>query len=833
MLFSTSMLYGFIQDLRFAERSLRRQPVVLITTILLLGLGIGASTVLFSAINALLLRPLPVSHPRDLVRLVQVRPNLGARSDFSYAFLTAARKRFEAVRDIFAWESLNVSFTRMGEPERIRIHVVSGNYFDALGIKAALGRGIEPSDDQASKATVAVLSDGFWRRRFGGDPRVLGRSITLNGVAFTVIGVMPAGFTDISIETSPDVRVPIEAAPLMVPGIYLNRPDFTMYFDIAGRLRPGVSIAQARDELAALYTAVLSAESSEEARRELEAKVQTDVESISTGTSSLRRQFGTALLALIGGAAVLLIMVSANVAGLLIARSASRGREWAVRLAVGASRWRLARLMLAESVLLATFGILAGLVFAIIALPLLVRAIPPIRDLDATSLPVTLSIDIDWRVMLFASAAGLFTAIAVSVAPALRATREDLHTMLRSIRATRGAAGRSFGVALQVALCTLLLNASALFVQTFAQLRTLDPGFDRDHIATFSVDPALASYTGVQSRDLQKRLLEQVRGIPGVADASIAGRGVMRGTGVKSTFAPVGERAARSDFLNSSLNFVTPEYFDTMGIRFVDGRNFRIDEVMPKGEPRRVIVNQAFVRRFYPKGRPIGERFGVAGQTIAKPDNEIIGVVSDAKYRSLRELVPPTVYSMWTAEDGRAPTFILHVRTRTRPDSIIASVRGILAKIDARLPFYEITTLSEEVDRSIWQERLVAWLSLGFAIIAALLAGTGIYGLLSYAVTQRIREIGIRAALGARPIQIIELITRRPVKLTLIGAAAGLGASAIVLRWLRPLLFGVTALPVSAMVAVAGAVLVIGAAASMAPAVRAARIDPAATLRAE
>lgn len=805
-----------LQDLAFVLRTLRRQPLVLVTAVLLLGLGAGANVVLFSAIDALLLRPLPVRAPHELVRFVTIRPVLGARGDFSLPFLRAARERFETVRDIIGWGPLDVALTAPGPAERVRVHACTGNFFQVLGIPAAIGRAIEPALDRPSTANVAMLSDAFWRRRFGGNPHVVGKPITLNGRSFTVIGVVPARFNDISVETSPDIRVPMSAVDA------LAGENGYFVVEVGGRLRPGATMAQARQELASLFRAVLEQDTSQGAAFERKQKIPTDVEPLAQGISSLRKQFGAALLALMAGAALLMVLVCANVAGLLLARSAAREREWSVRLALGASRWRIARLMLTESMLLAVAGIVAGLLFAIVALPLLQQAIPPIRDRAATSLPLALRFGLDWRVLLFAGTGGFAMAAAVGIAPAFAAGR----TNLQSHRATRRTDRRSGIVALQVALCTVLLAGAGLLAQTFFDLRHLDPGFDARHVATFAVDPDLGAYSGAQARQMQDRLLRGVRDLPGVDIASIANRGLMRGTGLKMTVVHVGQRSTPADFLNASTNAVSPDYFDTMGIRFLAGRNFRPEERAAKGEPQPVIVNRAFVERFFPDGNAIGQRFGQKGDSI------VAGVVSNAKYRSLREPIQPIIYGAWPS-DQRPETFILHVRTRLKPEAIVAPVREVLAGIDPRLPFFEITTLAEEVDRSVWQERMVAWMSAAFAILAALIAGTGIYGLMSYGVTQRSREIGIRAALGARPVQIATLVSMNPILLTLIGAAAGIAASMFAMRALKPLLFGVADLrPVAALV-VAAAVFALAAISTFAPAVRAARIDPAVTLRAE
>jgi predicted permease len=824
------VLDGFVLDARSVARSLRRRPALVAAIVTLLGLGIAANTFFFAITDALLLRELPVRAPEQLFRVVQIEPRLGPRSDFNPPFLRALEEHARTLTQPFGWTEDNVAASFAGGPaERLRAGFVTGGYFSTLGIGAAIGRTITPADDMPAKANVVLLSHAYWQRRFHADPRVLGRVLHLNGHAFTIIGVTPASFTGLTIDTSPDLRVPLASLPVLWSQMEFNRPE-NIFFEVGARLRPGFSPAQARDEAAALYHSSLAG-LDERTRAAVESR-RIEMEPLARGVSSLRRQFRAATLALMAGVVFLMVMVCANVAGLLMARAASARLEHAVRQALGASRLRLLQLQLTESLLLGVGGLAVGLALSLAALPLLPRLLPPIRHLDATRLPLALQARLDWRVLLFTAALALLTVVAVGLTAALRGGREDLHALLRSARASFSTRGRSVLAVLQVAICTLLLASAALFWQTFRDLRNIDAGFDRDHVATFSVDPSLAAYTGAQSRALQQRLLDGVRAMPGVEQAAIASRGLMRGTGIKTTVAPVGQKAPRSDFLNTSINMVSPEYFDTLGLRLLEGRNLLPSDATA-AKPRPVVVNQAFARRFFPGRSAVGRQFGVGVDIVAQPDGLIVGVVSDAHYRSLREPLSPIMYQLWVQEETGVPAFILHVRTHGRPEALIAAVEHLMHSIDARLPFFEITTLAEEVDTSLWRERLVAWLSLAFAALAALLSATALYGLLAFTVSQRGRELGIRAALGAVPARIVALVTREGLVLIAVGAVLGLAGAVLVAPWLAPLLTSAVHFRLPLALAVGAGVILIGCAALLAPAARAARTDPAAILHEE
>jgi predicted permease len=829
----------FVRDLRFAVRLLAKSPVFTVTAVLLLAIGIGANTLIFSLVDALLLRPLPVAHPENLVRLIEVHPNGFVTWDLPYDFCDAAASLDPDFTELLCQGETDVAFSDKTSTERVRVHLVSPNFFSSLGAHAFLGR-VLTAEDERTKANNAVLSYGFWRRAMRGDPSILGRTIVLGGHPFTVVGVTPEPFNGLSSDTSPDLRVPIAVARSLVKPVDEINPAVTPLFaQIFARLRSGVPFTRANGEADPRMHAALEEESNRffkpangTARSNSVNRSRLELESIVYGVSTLRAQFSHSLEILMAGVALLLLMACANVAGLLLARSTARAREMGIRLALGASSGRIVRQLLTEGLLLSLIGGFAGILLTIACLPLLVRGLPPIRDRGAVLQSLAVHIGIDFPVLAFALGATVLTAALFALSPALRCSRADVASALKGGRTTtRGTRAGNLIVTAQVAICTLILITAALLVETLDRMRSMNPGFDRDRIVTFTIDPSLNGYTAPQVRAFSKTLLEKSRALPGVGSASIASRGLMRGTGVKATFGAAGSRITAADFLNSSLNDVTPDYFGTMGMRLLSGRAFNgFDQ--SNTTPHKVIVNQVFARRFFATKNSIGERFGFPGAGgIATGDNEIVGVVSDAKYRSLREPIPPTVYH--PVVDGFESGFILHVRTRENPETMIAPIRELLDSLDPSLPIIEVRTLRQEVDASLWQERLLALLSTVFGAIAALLASIGLYGALDYALKSRTREIGVRMALGAEPQRIAGLFSQQAFVLTANGLALGLGAYAVAAVCIRRLLFDVRPWDPAAVIP---AVLLVGFIAALATApgtLRAMRIDPGSALRTE
>jgi predicted permease len=828
----------FIRDLTFGIRLLAKSPVFTATAALLLALGISANTLIYSVVDALLLRPPAVSHPENLVRLVEAHPKDFVTWDLPYKLCGEWAARDRNISEAVCQGETDVPFSDGSTTERVRVHLVSPNFFSSLGVHAYLGR-VLTADDERTAAPNAVLSYSFWQRRFQRDVSILGRRITLGGRPFTIVGVSPEAFNGLAIETSPDIRVPAALDRSIVkPYGDMNPAADPLHGQIFGRLRPGVPIARAsaevdpllhetfQDLLDQIFPQAKGASPDSNRRSHLR------LESAATGISTLRAQFSRGLEVLMAGVALLLLMACANVAGLLLGRSTVRAQEMGVRLALGASRARIVRQLFTEGLLLALLGGVAGMLLTWACLPLLVHNLPPIRDRGAVLQPLALHIDIDLRVLGFTLLTTLLTAVLFALSPALRSARFDVVSTLRGGRTTTGhSLPRKLIVIAQVAVCSLILIGAALLVETLERMRVMNPGFDRDHVVTFSIDPSLKGYRPEQSRAFSKALLRKTSTLPGVAAAGIASRGLMRGTGVKATFQVAGARIDVADLLACSLNDVTPSYFEAMGMHLLTGREFNwFDRDQTK--PRKVIVNQMFARRFFPDKNPVGGRFGFAGAGgVATAGNEIIGVVSDAKYRSLREPIPPTVYN--PVVDGFDEQFILHVRTGQRPEAIVAPVREALRSLDPELPFIEVRTLRDEVEASLWQERLLAVLSMIFGSIAALLASIGLYGALDYAVKSRTREIGVRMALGAQPARIIGLLSREVLMLVVCGAALGLGAFAAAAVWLRRVLYEVQPWEPIAVITVLAVIGLVAVIAALPATYRAVRIDPASALRME
>jgi predicted permease len=793
-----------MNDLRYAIRGLRNSPGFTAVVTILLALGIGANCVIFSALDAVMLKKLAARDPRQLFRVITNLPQLGKRSYMSSKFYHALRERSTLISDAFGEIEDFAALTEPGPAEQIRVRQVTPNFFSSLGVNAAYGRVLTADDVNA-----AVISYRLFERKFSGD--AIGRSIVAKGHRYSIVGVLPKNFNGISMDTGPEVRVPLSSIPE-------HDASEKAALELSIRLRPGVSAPQAAAEVNSIRKAV-----------EPENDDLVELEPLEHGISRFRERFSNALLFLVGTVAVLLLIVCANVAGLLLARSAGRRQEIAVRLALGATRARLIRQTLTESLLLAALGGAGGLAIAFAATPLLQRAIPPQRDFSAEVTPMALDLHLDWRVLTFSVALCVAVAILFGLAPAWQSSRAGLHDALRCARGSVGWRGRQALMIFEVALCTVLLAGAGLLIRTFERLDHMDAGFDRDHVVTFTVNPELAGYSPQQIESLQREWTERVRAFPGVRSVAIAGIGLMRGSGIKTTLGVEGQRITTADFMNTSMNVVSPDYFDTVGIRLIAGRGFRPEDASRK--PAAIIVNEAFARRLFPGQDPIGKLVGSgARQEIVKGTSEVVGIVSDAKYRSLREPVPPTRYGLARNLNGR---FILHVRTANRPDSIIGPVRESLRALDPALPIIETHTLAEEVSDSLWSERLVATLASAFGALAAILTAVGLYGLLAYAVAQRTREIGIRMALGARVADISRTIGGQALVMIAIGLFLGLGAALLASPAIRSLLYETPPRDALSLSFTAVFILIVGAAATAIPIARAMGIDPAIALRQE
>jgi predicted permease len=806
-----------MSDLRYALRMFGRNRSSNVLILVLLAVGIGASTAIFAVFDAILMRPLPVKQPEQLVRLVQYfSPKYPPNSNFAYAYYQALRGHAGTLQYVFGETGEgHFRLTEPGPAAEVTVHAVTPEFFAALGVEPFRGR-VLMRDDVAA----AVLSYRFWRGHFSGDPA--GKTIVINGHRFAVVGVMPAEFNGISADNSPDVRIPLAAYRVFSDG-----PIEASFFELAARLKPGVSMAQAQAECLALWQSAMRVyytnvrkESADVAASYVRRGVV--LQPLARGTSVLRDRVADILKLLMAVVTLLVLIIGLNVAGLLMVRAAGRQREMAVRLAIGASPVLLARQIVVESLLLALFAAAGAVCVALILTPVSLRMLPPVRSLDTSLVPISLAAGIDSRSLEFLLGLTGVTTVLFTVSPLLASMRVDVERVLRTVRASANLRGRRLLITLQIALCTFLLIGAGQLARSFQNLAGTDTGFAKDFIATFTCDLEGQKTTLAFVRDL----MERVKQLPGVVDVATSSIGVMREHGRFANIAPAGQRVTRAYIMSANSNDVSASYFHTMGMRFLEGRDFLpIDGPAPK-QPVKAIVNEAFVRRFFPDVEPLGKRFGSAAEgTLAQPDCQIIGVVSDAKYRSLKDPIRPMYFTLQTDFEA----FVLNVRTGMQPAAIIRPVE----RLAPELPFLEEDTLAHEVEETTAPERMMAVLASLFGIAAAMLAGIGTYGLLSYSVKQRRREIGIRMAVGARTGHVAKLVAQETLAMTLGGVAMGAGAAIPAGAAIRSLLYGV---PPHDGVSFAGAVLLVGVvamAATVAPVLNATRVQPSEALRLE
>ena len=811
----------FAQDIRYGLRQIARSPSFFALASLLIALGIAATTQIFTLVDALLLRPLPVRDPRNLVQLFEQQPKRPAEPFFDYHFYTQVARYSSTLFDLVGQLDTTRALESSGHAERVHVVAVTEDFFSRLGVAPLLGRVLGSGDDH-----VAVLSYACWSRSFARDPKVLGQTVRLQRHTYTIAGVTPRAFTGTTVDSSPDLWIP-----------FVNQLDFTRMpkpnldlfpIEIVARLRPGASEAQAQQETAALWNRYMPDSSTGLKRGRLE------VRSIANGISSIRDQSKTSLVLLLAGTGLLLLMVCANVGGLLLSRVTARERDIGIRVALGASRGRILRQRLVESLLLTAMGGCAGLLMAYTGMPLLMRFMPPAHGIgfDPGEIrALTLQLSLDWRVAGFSLAVMMLTVLLCAIAPAWRSWRADVNVALKSsVGYPRGHLFQSVLCSVQLALCTTLLVSAGLMIRSLSNLRAADAGFDRESVTVFSIDPHVRGYDSARTWALQQRLMTEVSKLPGVEGTALASRALMRGIGLGNAIVFPGQRG--DGVINTSVNSVTPDYFAVMGMHLLAGRNLRESDMTEEGKLASAIVNEAFVRKFLNGRNPLGAKFAT-GREFVRPQYEIAGVVNDTKYRSLREVPPPILYTYDFGPKEYPDTFILHVRSPGDPYAIVEPVRQLLRSIDPELPLYQVATLAEEVDHSLWQERLLVGLTSCFGAFALALSAIGLYGIMAYFVARRQRDIGLYMALGANSRDVIWLVIRRVMPTLAMGLIAGAALSWLVSVWVRSLLYGVQPFdPVT----VSAAILLfvaIGSGAAALPTYRAMRVDPASTLRQE
>ncbi len=864
------------QDLRYGLRMLRKSPGFTAVAVVTLALGIGANTAIFSLIDTLMLRSLPVRDPQQLVLLkwsARKSPNFHNSSSygdcisrfggdnpsgcsFSHPFFEDLKSQAGIFSSITAFGGgIQLDLSGNGPASIVRGELVAGNYFDTLGVRPAFGRMIVPSDEDPSSPPVAVLNFGFWQREFGGSPSVVGKTVELNGVPTTIVGVAEQRFVSLTPGNVYDAWLPISLRPRLSPRWNPANDDAgAVWLVLVGRLRKDVPIGKVESAVSLLFHNDLihgtSPQSNEPFSKEEDAPT-VNLEFAQTGLVGARGRFSKPLYILMLAVGIILLIACANVAGLLLARSAGRRKEMALRLALGAARGRIVLQLLTESVLLSTFGGALGILLAIWGSHAIVALVA-----TSSTRPLGIDSSIDVRVLLFTAAISGLTGIVFGLAPAARGMRVDLTPALKEGTGSLGGTGVSRGrwlsvgnslVVLQVTLTMIVLVGAGLLVRTLQNFKNLDPGFDTSNVLNFGINPTLAGYNGMKIDNLYQSLQGQLRAIPGVTSVSYSMvpllTGSMSGTGFHLSGTP------EKSVIDSAYLPVGPNFFSTMKIPLVEGRDFlpREFEDASKEEasqaatpqpgssaltskaPTPVVINEAFVRRYLGKTNPIGQGFDDSDSTPGEtPRYVIVGVVGNAKYSNLRNEIDPTTY---VPSAGGGVSFEL--RTTANPTSVIPAVRSVVNKTDSNLPLFDVLTQSQSIDLLLFQERLIARLSSLFGLLALVLACVGLYGLLSYEVTRRTREIGIRMALGAQQSNVLRTVVGQGGVLAIAGIVVGAAAAFAVTRYLGSVLYDVHPGDPLTLVSVSAILLCVAMVACFVPARRATRVDPMVALRHE
>jgi predicted permease len=832
------------QDIRYGLRMLAKNPGFTAIAVLTLALGIGANTAIFSLMNQVLLRRLPVRNPGELVVLHGPGPSSGRLSSdgdntesFSYPVYKALRQSGGSVCSMLGRFSFAASIATQGQTERGHGELVSGNYFEVLGVTPALGRVFSMDDDRVPGGEpYVVLSHNYWQRRFGGDPRVLNKTLLINNIEMTVVGVARAGFSGVQIGQSPDVFVPL----LMTSRVTMDSTALTEWNDywlkVLARRNPGVSEEQVAAALNAAYSPLLKEQLPKTSPRWDEKKRQAflDKKILLTpgarGRNVLQRDAGGPILVLFAMVALVLLIACTNVANLLLARGAARQREFAIRGAMGASRGRLIRQLVIESLLCAMGGGVLGIAIG----SWLNSVMTPIVAANADIEGLTTKLDLD--VLGFAIAATLFSGVFFGIIPAWRVTRSSLTEVIKDQGSTSSASVshvrfRKVLVAGQVAFTMLLLAGAALFTRTLWNLRTLDLGLRTEHVITFSISPVLNGYDTARTIALVDQLRAHIATIPGVRSIGTSEIATLTGDDEGSNITVEGGIQLPEDQQQVNYVSVSPGYLSTLGVPLLAGREFT--EADGATSPKVAVVSQAMVKQFFPGRNPIGGRFCFGGGAKVKAYMEIVGIVPDVRQDHVKSSTTyPYVYVPYAQRDELSG-MTFYVSTERDPLLIASTLQSEVRQADPNLPVYDVKTMERVVEDDLFSARMVAVLSGSFASLAALLAALGIYGVLAYLVVQRTREIGIRMALGAESGDVRKLIVKEVGSMVLTGVAVGLPLAYLLARLSESLLFGVSAANPATYVLGLVLIAVVALVACYVPARRATRVDPLVALRYE
>ena len=827
------------QDIRYGLRMLTKDAGFTLVAVLTLGLGIGANSGIFSVMSQVLLQRLPVPHAEQLVLLYAPGPRRGHVSSdegdgsesFSYPMYKDLRDRTDVFAGLAAKADFPISLTYQGNTERASSDVVSGNYFETLGVRPALGRLFLPSDTAAEGGNnVVVLGNGYWKKRFGGDPKILNQSVQVNNQLMTVVGVVQAGFDGIQLGRVPDVYLPITTKPLITPN-WNGLSDHKDYWvKVIGRLKAGLSQQQAAAAIAPAYHALLENEIplnsgfSEQDKKQFLAK-QVVLRDGARGRPILENDTGHQLLALMGMVALVLCITCANVAGLLTARGAARQKEIGLRFSLGASRWALIRQFIVEACLLSAVGAILGLLIASWMSAALVHFA------SANEIAEGLSSSLSVPVLAFTTGLSLFCGILFGVGPAVNATRVQLASTLKN-QAGSLASGlanarlRKVLVVSQVALTLLLVTGSWGFVKSLYNLRHVDLGFQPGHVLQFSLAPQLNGYDHTRSLAFYRRLEDRLSAVPGVISYSAVEEPLISDSDRGSNVTVEGMPADLAEAENIKWNGIGAGHFANLQIPLLMGREFTRQDAADA--PKVVIINETMAKTFFPNGQAMGKRMKFGAGT--DPLNiEIVGVVKNSLHSDLKEKPRSFAYIPYDQEPSiRSLTY--YVRTGNDPENMASSVRQVVNELDSSLPIYDVRTFEEQIDQSLSGAKLVAILALAFGILAAVLAAMGIYGLLAYMVTLRTKEIGVRMALGAGPQRVGWMLCGEVARLAGIGVLVGIPLAYGLSKLVNAMLYGVQAFGVMSILT---ALAVISAVAIYAPLSRATRIDPMVALRYE
>jgi predicted permease len=844
---SFMFIENFGRDLRFGTRQLRRNPSLAIIAVVSLSLGIGANTAIFMVAKKVLLDTLPVANPHELRLLTWVSGHEqpvppvwgdvgptesgGLRSNaFSYPALEQLRKRTDVFQDLIAFKDIQMAVTVNGAPELIAGEMVSGNAFSGLGVEPIIGRPITPADDAGpGKGPVAVISEGYWAARFGRSNSVLGKTIFVNSVPVTVVGVSPARFSGLQMGEQTEIFVPLTLQPLLVPraqlttsesNSLLNNPQ-SWWVLILARLRSDVPEAQAQAVLdIVLRQAAMATLPEAKGMDQFHLKL----ESGDRGLDYLKGEFAKPSYVLIALAGLVLLLACVNLANLLLARAATREREISTRLAMGAGRMHILRQVLLESLLLSSMGGVAGLVLGYLGR----NAIP--RLLAAPWQQAIMQVDFDWPVLVFTMAVSLGTGLLFGIVPAWQATRTDVNTALKD--ASQGTANRHkmwLGkglVVFQIALSALLLIAAGLFVRTLVNLSDRPLGFRADHILLFRLSPPRTRYTDVQMVALYRRVEEKLAAIPGVRSVSMSNIAIIGDGHSGSTFHVSGQPVPQ-EAIRVQTNHVGVNFFQTMGIPILQGRDFNAQDTPTS--PTVAVVNRTLARQFFPNENPIGQTFEADADDV-KGGIQIVGIDADTRYADLRSETPPTFYLSYQ-QTLEASRMVVEIRTAEGPDTVLSQVRTTIEALDRDLPLIDVRTMSEQVRATVSAERIFAQLTSAFAALALVLACIGIYGIMAYTVARRTGEIGIRMALGAQAGRVLTMVLREVSWLALAGISMGIGGALWLSHFLSAMLYGLKPSDPLTLASAASLLMVVAILAGFGPARRASRVDPIRALR--